>query len=250
MTTNLIPAFSATGPAPHLSGRYQFYSTRDLIAPLIKDGWEVTTAFQVHSRKGIVNPHGKHLVRVTHPKLTLGEDRLEAVIRNSHDGSSKFEFLLGAWRMICSNGIIIGTEFAHATISHLRAFEYVQEMAEELIEHAPQVAEVFDAWKCRQTSQDERHALAVAASFIRWGEESPVKPETLLEVRRDEDHSNDLWTVFNRLQEALITGGTLRDDRRHVRPIRAIDETVRINKRLWGAAEALYRTPSDLVLPA
>jgi hypothetical protein len=246
-----VPAFNATQPASHLSKRYQFYSTKELIEPLITEGWEVTQAFQVKSRKGLLNPHAKHLVRLTHEKLRLGEDRLEAVIRNSHNGSSKFEFMLGAWRMICSNGIIVGTSFAHTTIAHLRAFEFVQEKGDELIEHAPQVAAVFDAWKARQTAEDERHALAISAASIRWGDKSPVDPDKLLEVRRLEDRGNDLWTVYNRLQEAVTQGGTPRlNDRRHVRPIRAIDETVRINKSLWSAAEALYDGRSELVLPS
>jgi len=72
-----------------------------------------------------------------------------------------------------------------------------------------------------------------------------------LEVRRELDEGNDLWTVFNRVQEAVTHGGTARlNDRRHTRGIKAVDSTIRVNTRLWKAAEALYAGSSDLVLPA
>jgi Domain of unknown function (DUF932) len=249
-TTFDVPALAATGPSPKMSGRYQFYSTRDLIQPLLEDRWEITKAYQAKPRKGPVTPHAKHLVRITHPSLKLGDDRLELIIRNSHDGSSKFDMMAGAWRFICENGIVIGTSFDSVTITHLAAFEVVQARAQAMIERAPEVAQVFDAWKTRQTSDDERHAFAVAAAFVRWGEEAPVNPRDLLEVRRHEDSGNDLWTVFNRLQENVMRGGaaTLTNARRHVRGIKAIDETIRVNRGLWRAGEALYGAASDIAL--
>jgi Domain of unknown function (DUF932) len=221
---------------------------------LLDDHWSLTQAFQVHSRH--YNPFGKHLVRLTHPKLQLGEDRLEAIIRNSHDGSSRFEFSLGAWRMVCQNGIVIGSAYATVSIQHTRAFEAVQDRASQLIKHAPEVAAVFDAWKAKHLTQDEERALAVAAAMIRWPkadpEKLPVELSDLLAVRREEDRGDNLWSVFNRLQEAVMTGGveTRLTPRRRTRRIGSIDETLRINKALWRAAEGLYGATTDVALPS
>jgi len=251
MTDTLIdiPALHATGPAPNCSERYEFYPTSRLIEPLLDDHWEITQAFQV-GRK-LQSPYAKHLVRLTHPKLQFGTERLEAIIRNSHNASSKLEMMLGAWRFICSNGIMVGSSFADFAIPHIRPYELVQSRAQEIIETAPQVVEVFHEWKTRQTSEDERHAFAIAAAFIRFGEKAPVNPNELLTVRRPEDQGNDLWSVYQRIQENVIKGGVTRQDgRRTTRGIRAIDETVRINKALWRAAEALGGAASDLALPA
>lgn len=255
MTTQLIdvPAFRATHADPSRSDRYKFYNTRELIEPLLDDDWTVTKAFQVQSRRPSV--YGKHLVRLTHPKLQLGTERLEAIIRNSHDGSSRFEFSLGAWRFVCENGLVVGISYATVSIQHTRAFEVVQERATQLIEHAPEVASVFDAWKSKQLTEDEEHALAVAAALIRWPkadpDKLPVNPQELLTVRREEDRGDSLWNVFNRLQESVMTGGTAHlNDRRHTRRIGSIDETLRINKALWRAAEGLYGSTTDIVLPS
>src|SRR5262252_8904274 len=103
---DLPPAFNATGPdVERVSPKYKFYSTRELVQPLLDDHWEITTAFQVKPRVRDAR-FAKHLVRVTHPSLQLGADRLEMLIRNSHDGEQKLQIDLGAWRMVCSNGII------------------------------------------------------------------------------------------------------------------------------------------------
>jgi len=243
-----IPALHATGPAPHCSERYEFYPTDKLIEPLLDDHWEITQVFQV-GRKHNTSPYAKHLVRLTHPKLQFGTERLEAIFRNSHNATSKLEMMLGAWRFVCSNGIMVGSSFADIAIPHIRPYEVVQERAHQIIETAPQVIEVFGQWKDRQTSEDERHAFAVAASVIRFGEKPPIDPKELLTVRRDEDRGTDLWSVYQRIQENAIKGGLARQDsHRNTRGIRAIDQTVRINKALWQAAEAIAAT--DLVLPS
>lgn len=250
-----VPAFDATQASPRVGGKYRFYSTKELVKPLLDDHWEITQAFQIRPRnaKYQPNPYAKHLVRLTHPKLQLGEDRLEAIIRNSHDGRSRFEFMLGAWRCVCSNGIFIGDAYATVSILHTRAFEAVQEQAQALIEHAPEVSAQFDAWKGRELNTSERLFLGNAARKLRWGDltKAPVSVDRMLDIRRPEDQGNDLWSVFNRVQENLLTGGMTRlNDRRRVRAIRAIDETVRLNRELWKAASGLYGGNSDLALPS
>jgi hypothetical protein len=66
-----------------------------------------------------------------------------------------------------------------------------------------------------------------------------------LEPRRAEDQSNNLWTVFNTVQENLVRGG-LSDSRRDrrgklrtMRSLKGIDSRVFLNKALWSLAEAL-----------
>lgn len=243
-----VPAFTATTHADHLSRRYQQYSTASLVEPLLSEGWEITTAFQNRTRTR--NPeHAKHLVRITHPTLQLGEERLEGLITNSHDGSSSFKFELGAWRIVCSNGLVLGSQFFSVDIHHRRAFEAVKHQAYRLIEKAPEVAAVFDAWKCRETTADERFTLALCGRNLRWDLNAPVEPSELLTIRRDEDSGNDLWSVFNRVQENVTQGGILSlPGRRTPRPIRSIDNSLRINRGLWETAEDIYS--GDLVLPA
>jgi hypothetical protein len=82
--------------------------------------------------------------------------------------------------------------------------------------------------------------FAEEAVAIRWRGEMPVQPRRLLEVRRPADVGDDLWRVFNAVQENVIRGGVTSRAASgrlgRTRGIRAIKEDVRINTQLWQAA--------------
>jgi hypothetical protein len=105
-------------------------------------------------------------------------------------------------------------------------------------------------WMKITLSQDQAVALAEGALSVRFGREEdkwPVHPESLVfAVRRSADQSNNLWTVFNRIQENILKGGrevvgklNSKGQRRRVIPIRGIDQEIRINQELWSQAEQL-----------
>lgn len=53
--------------------------------------------------------------------------------------------------------------------------------------------------------------MAQAALTYRFDDEyQPVTEEQVLQSRRWEDKKDDLWTVYQRLQENLIKGGIIR----------------------------------------
>ena len=73
-------------------------------------------------------------------------------------------------------------------------------------------------------------------------------------MRRAEDSGADLWTVFNRAQEALIRGGNeyvsrtvnaeTGVERRRVlqaRPVNGIDRNVGLNQALWTLGAEMAR---------
>jgi hypothetical protein len=89
--------------------------------------------------------------------------------------------------------------------------------------------------------------FAEAALRLRFEDVSkaPISPRILLECRRTEDAGNDLWHVFNRLQEHLTCGGQRdwsrrREDGRRfprTRAISGLDRNIRLNRDLWNLAE-------------
>lgn len=71
---------------------------------------------------------------------------------------------------------------------------------------------------------------------------TPITPDQLLAPRRWEDAGNDLWKVFNRVQENVIAGGLSaikRDEngrrvrRVSTRQVKGIDADVKLNRALW-----------------
>lgn len=130
------------------------------------------------------------------------------------------------------------------------------DVAGKVIEGAYEVLGVFDrveekreAMQSLRLPAPAQHALANAALTYRFGEEyQPVTAAQILTPRRYEDHQDDLWTVYNRIQESLLKGGlsgrTAQGKRTHTRAVNGIDGDIKLNRALWVMAEELQQALS------
>ena len=98
----------------------------------------------------------------------------------------------------------------------------------------------------RERTRDEQIQFAERALAVRYPEpkQRGMQPSQLLTCRRVQDTGDDLWSVFNRVQENLLVGGlsgwSASGRLTRTRRITSIREDVRLNGRLWDlAAEAL-----------
>lgn len=107
-------------------------------------------------------------------------------------------------------------------------------------------------WSTLRLNRDERDILADAAHVLRFGDSeggttTPIKAEQLLIPRRHDDRADDLWTVWNVVQENAIKGGLRgvgRDDlgrprRVTSRAVNGIDQDIKLNKALWLLGERM-----------
>ncbi len=67
-------------------------------------------------------------------------------------------------------------------------------------------------WSKIILNHDEKDAFAQTGHIVRFADNNgethtPTRPEQLLVPRRSDDRDNDLWTVFNTVQENVIKGG-------------------------------------------
>ncbi|EAA9599182.1 DUF932 domain-containing protein, partial [Salmonella enterica] len=111
------------------------------------------------------------------------------------------------------------------------------------------VEEKREAMQSLQLPPPAQQALAKAALTYRFGEEhQPVTTAQVLTPRRREDYGQDLWTVWNTLQENLLKGGlpgrTVQDKRTHTRAVKGIDGDVKLNRALWVMAEQMQQALS------
>jgi hypothetical protein len=79
--------------------------------------------------------------------------------------------------------------------------------------------------KHRGLSIEDMRKLATEAASLRYANLDDINIDDLLVVNRVEDKSNDLWTVFNRIQENLT------------HDIVNLDEDIKLNQRLFALAE-------------
>lgn len=242
------PAVFAHSPDARMSGRYTFIRTERVLSGLMEAGFVVVAARQARSRHGDVL-HGRHLVRLRRrfESVEIDGSVPEVVFLNSHDGTSGYQLRVGMFRLVCENGLIISTEmFPAIRVAHRR------DVVDEAIAGAVALSSRFDElgatverMRRRQLLEQEQLALAGRAVALRFGglDGAGLAPSAVLLPRRPEDAGNDLWHVFNRVQENVLRGGLSRRSSSgrlvRTRRIQSIREDVRLNGSLWDEAAAL-----------
>ncbi|GLH27251.1 MULTISPECIES: DUF932 domain-containing protein [Enterobacter] len=232
------------------SEKYAYIPTITLLDNLQREGFEPFFACQSRVRDQTRREHTKHLLRLRRAGQINGQQVPEIILLNSHDGSSSYQMLPGLFRAICTNGLVCGQSFGEIRVPHRG------DVARKVIEGAYEVLSVFDrveekrdAMQSLRLPPPAQHALANAALTYRFGEEhQPVTAAQILTPRRYEDRQDDLWTVYNRIQESLLKGGlpgrTAQGKRTRTRAVNGIDGDVKLNRALWVMAEELQQALS------
>lgn len=225
------------------SERYTYIPTISLLDNLQREGFQPFFGCQTRVRDPNKREHTKHMLRLRREGQITGNQVPEIILLNSHDGSSSYQMLPGLFRSVCANGLICGDTFGEVRVPHKGdVVGRVIEGAYEVLNVFERVEEQREAMQSLILPAPARQAIANAALCYRFGEEhQPVTVSQLLTPRRHEDSRDDLWTVFNRLQENLSKGGlsarTATGKRTRSRAVKGIDGDVKLNRALWVMAE-------------
>ncbi|EBQ2130956.1 DUF945 domain-containing protein [Salmonella enterica] len=232
------------------SEKYTYIPTITLLENLRREGFEPFFACQSRVRDPGRRDYTKHMLRLRRAGQITGQQVPEIIILNSHSGESSFQLLPGMWRQVCANGLVCGQSFGEIRVPHRG------DIAGKVIEGAYEVLGVFDRVEEKREAMQSlllpppaQQAFAKAALNYRFGEEhQPVAATQILTPRRYEDRKDDLWSVFNRIQENLSKGGlpgrTAQGKRTHTRAVNGIDGDIRLNRALWVMAEELQQALS------
>lgn len=228
------------------SSRYAFIPTSAVIDGMRGAGFFPVKAMQSRTRIADKQLFTKHMIRFRSAQLAqVGDTAIEAVLVNSHDGTSCYDLSCGVYRLACLNGMMVAESLIEAI--HIRhtgdVVERVIEGTQHILANAPAVNDTIASWKQITLTPAEQHLLAEGAHSLRFDEASPVTPDRLLAVRRNADTGSDLWSTFNRLQENTVRGGLRAYDahgrRVRTREVKGIDGNVKLNRALWTLAEKM-----------
>lgn len=253
------PSVFATTKHESRSDRFQPIPTFEVVKALEKEGFAVVGARQSVSRDPGKTPFTKHLLRLRKldqlDKLVNNGTAFEVLLKNANDGTSAYDLLAGFWRFVCGNGLMVGDKLADVKVRHSGdVARKVVDGTYSVLDHSQLLLEAPEKFGEVKLNGDEQLAFANAAHVLRFGEpDGPVQaidPLQLLKVRRPEDTGNDLWTVFNRVQENAIKGGlqgvrvnedTGQTRRVTTRAIKGIDQDVKLNRALWMLADQMAK---------
>jgi hypothetical protein len=230
------------------SEKYTHIPTDRVIDDMEKLGWGVVDAKEVKARKGV--GYQKHLVVFRNPSISItgddGDDVFpQILLTNSHDGKNAFTFTAGLFRMVCENGLVISTqEFENLKIRHMGyTFEELQSTITAMVEKLPLTVDSMNKLKQTKLNKEQKEEFAKRALETRFGKEEAqnitIDLQALLEPTRKEDSGDDIWSVFNVVQEKLIHGMfdyQVGAKMRKARKIKNFKQDLKVNEDLFELA--------------
>lgn len=251
-------AFKDTPTNPNVSDRYVQANTATVIDDLAKLGWYPVQAKQCRNKKNSSGVRSFHMVAFQNPDVNImrnldnGEKVVDTypriILTNSHDGYNSFKFMVGMFRLVCSNGLVCGESLADMSIRHMNYdFEELRKIVAKTIEQVPNIVATMNKMREIDATEEQKVAMATEVVKIRKGVDTTEDIEIGQDVIEDiltpirvEDNSNDLWTIFNICQEKMIKGGFSAPSRksrsRKQRAITSIKKDMEYNQRLWQTA--------------
>jgi hypothetical protein len=228
--------------------RYVQIPTTDVLDMFEREGWITVKAAQARSVTTDGRTYRTHTLRLRHVsslldgKMEINGTYPEIVIRNSHDGASTLRLMGGLFRLICSNGLMVG--IANTSIIRHKGgnvLEAVKEGGVWVVKEAQRAQNASIKMNKIMMDGPARIKFVHQVSEAIAGDAKRFSESELLVVRRDEDAKDTLWNVFNRAQETLVRGG-MRLQSANGRPSRSraiinADRDSKVNSALWGIAE-------------
>jgi hypothetical protein len=246
-----VPSIFAREAHDSRSERYVYVPTIDIVEGLRREGWFPFFAVQSVPRDGSRHGHAKHMLRLRRDDGIGKQEAAEVIIVNSHDGTSSYQMFAGMLRFVCTNSLVAGERFEDVRVPHKGNIQHdIIEGVYTVAEDFPRLIDASETMKEIQLGEDERRVLAEASLVARYGEEeSPVRPDQIIQPRRREDVGQSLWMTYNTIQENMIKGGLHgrrqtsdgRIRRSQTRAINGIDQNVTLNRALWTLAEGMQR---------
>jgi hypothetical protein len=206
-----------------------YIETLDAIKMLQNEGWQL---------KGVAEQRGKnrkissHYAQLHHPDFAVlnKHGKTEALasitLSNSCTGIQPLNMDLGAFRLVCSNGAVRFDRAAESNIKHTEVnYRDLPQIIAKMNNKAIILAEEISNMKRKQLSVDDMKKFAFEAARLRFDDTTEMNVEDLLRINRIEDEGNDVWTVFNRIQENLTAD------------VKNLNADILLNQQLFALAD-------------
>ncbi len=271
----IAPSIFSTKPSPEVSKHYSHIPTDKVIDDMELLGWFPIDAKEVKARQKSTRGFQKHLVVFRNPDIVINQmpnnivesstsptgyrktdgtfakknpiDTVfpQILLTNSHDGKNAFTFTAGLFRMICENGLVISTnEFEKVSIRHMGYdFDELQVQINEMVEQLPLTVESMN--KMIDTKMNQKSIVKFAKDMlaVRFPEDElrriTIDMDEFITPVRPEDKGDDLWSVFNVIQEKIIEGDfeyTVGTKHRKARQIKNFKQDMDLNSKMFDVA--------------
>lgn len=231
------------------STRFSPISTIAVIDALRDKGFVPCYAMQSKSRDESKIDFTKHRIHLRPANYNYLKDWNEIILVNANDGSSSYQLSAGRFRLVCSNGLVLGDVNKTQVVYHKG-----NNIIDDIIEGTWTVVDEFEEIDRMRTEMEqimltnkERENMAFISMAMVTGSATDFRfePKQLLLPRRKEDTiTPDVWSTFNIIQENMIKGGIKyfnpeSERNASTRAIKHIGKNIDINRSLWNSAKLL-----------
>jgi len=262
------------GAEDGVSKDYKFITTSEIIDILNSLGWVVYSGTQQKSKK---NPETtKHMLRFRNMKFGvygINGNVPEILLVNSHDRTTSLNFYVSIFQPIRSNGSVISNNvFNKYVVKHevmLNAegnditSDHIKEIIMDITKKLPKIFTYIDEFSKILLTEEQQKELVMRCLTARYPEYVDPKTDNLLISKiineisidellkpiHDEDYSNDLWTVFNKIQEKMVKGGFKKvwenGKVKATRSINNIKLDILVKTKLWVIVEQFILTVGE-----
>ena len=230
-----VPAIFTKTPSPKVSNRYSFADSEYYLQKFIDADWFIHSARQVSKSE-----YAPHQVILRNKDIaTVGDLLPQLIFTNSHNGIKKMTMDTGIYRLVCSNGLVVPTSITQSlSIKHIDLGDSTTDtIVNSFYEKIPIIMNNIDRMRNKILTDDEIDNFTYNALQIRFINAVGININDVVKPSRIEDYSDDLWTVFNVVQEKIIRGGIQLPSKRHSRPINNFVNDNDINTNLCQLAE-------------
>ena len=171
-------------------------------------------------------------LEMTLPEITLKVDgdmiAMRLVVSNSYDGSRKVNIAFGAYRLVCSNGMIVGHKLLSLTQRH------VGEISLEVKQTRKQMTmltELFKATAPKMQKMANKHLASPKTFFNAKTLHIPTYLTTIARNEFKKTEDGTVWDAYNALTYAIT----------HKMRKNNPELATALGKRAWSAATASLR---------
>jgi hypothetical protein len=232
-----------------LTDKYKVVSTKELVSRIEGLGFTVDNFVANRVRNPEKRGFQKHRVIFNSPLLKATEDGVpQLLLTNSHDGTSAVVLQLGFFRLVCSNGLVIGKSISTPIAIRHKGKDLEERLVaavNDIVRQASELSEHIEKMKSTVLTVKQVTEFQTKALRLRVDEDAVVE-SFAFPIHRQDDTPMDVFTVMNVIQESLIRGGAsvtvLKDDQlktRRLRKVKSISTQTKINTELWDMAQQL-----------
>ena len=246
----VAPAAFTNERAEHLSDRYNFIRTADVLSTLESEGFFPVQASQDNAR--LRDPRYVRHSIVLRPEeydAAEGEVAPQILMVNSHNGRTKLRLFAGFYRFICCNGLVVGEDKYTVEIAHHTSIEAgVQEYLRNFTDSVADLNLTMRRWSDIELNRHAQYEFARRAMELRFGSEQAkaYDLDSVLEAKREEDEGRTLWRVYNNVQEHATKGGikgkSATGRELTSRALTGIGSDLDFNRNLWALAESVAQS--------